>query len=200
MNKEPSMGLDPGLCRDRDLSIRRMRDHRDEYDLIVRWRNQPHVAEWWSTDDDPTPTTFDRVVESYGPRAAHASRVTGCIITVADRPIGYVQFYPWSAEPDEAREMGVPDADGSYGLDLFIGDPDMVDRGLGSRTVALLARHLFEERDARSVALLTPVGNGRAHRAYEKAGFRKLKQTLDSDVVNGERRMSWLMVLERPLG
>ena len=50
-----------------------------------------------------------------------------------------------------------------------------------------------------SVALLTPVGNDRAHRAYEKAGFRRVRQTLDTDVVNGERRMSWLMVLDRPL-
>jgi aminoglycoside 6'-N-acetyltransferase len=95
--------------------------------------------------------------------------------------------------------VGVPDADGSYGLDIFIGEPDMIDRGVGSRTVALLARHLFEERDATSVALVTPVGNERAHRAYEKAGFHKVKQILDTDVVGGERRMSWLMVLDRPL-
>jgi aminoglycoside 6'-N-acetyltransferase len=188
------------LAREGDLAIRRMRDDPADYDLFVRWRNEPHVAEWWTTDDDPTPTTLDRVVEKYGPRAEDGFWVTGCIITVGDRPIGYVQFYPWSAEADEAREMGIPDVEGSYGLDILIGEPDMIDRGLGSRTVALLARHLFEDRNATGVALLTPVGNERAHRAYEKAGFHKVHQTLDTDVVNGERRMSWLMVLERPLG
>jgi aminoglycoside 6'-N-acetyltransferase len=187
------------LVHEGDLAIRRMRDDRDEYELFVRWRNEPHVARWWTTDDDPTPTTFDRVVEDYGPRAEDGSWVTGCIITVGDRPIGYVQLYPWSGAADEAREMGVPDVEGSYGLDIFIGEPDMLDRGLGSRAVALLARHLFETQGATSVALLTPVGNVRAHRAYEKAGFRKVTQTLDTDVVNGDRRMSWLMVLERPL-
>lgn len=185
--------------REGDLAIRRMRDEPADHELVVRWRNEPHVAEWWSTDDDPTPTTFDRVVEKYGPRAEDGSWVTGCIITVGDRPIGYMQFYPWSGAAAEAREMGIPDVDGSYGLDIFIGDPDMVGRGVGSRAVALLARHLFDSHDATSVALLTPVENVRAHRAYEKAGFRKVKQTLDSDVVAGERRMSWLMVLERPL-
>lgn len=188
------------LAREGYLAIRRMRDDRADYELFVRWRNEPHVAEWWSTDDDPTPTTFDRVVERYGPRAEDGSWVTGCIMTVGDRPIGYVQFYPWSAEAGEAREIGIPDIEGSYGLDIFIGEPDMIDRGLGSRAVALLARHLFEAHDATGVDLLTPVGNERAHRAYEKAGFRKVKQTLDTDVVNGERRMSWLMILERPLG
>jgi aminoglycoside 6'-N-acetyltransferase len=183
------------LAREGDLAIRRLRDERDDYELLVRWRNEPHVAEWWSTDDDPTPTTLDRVIESHGPHADEPW-VTDCIITVDDRPVGYIQFYPWS---EEADEMGIPDRDGSYGLDIFIGESDMIDRGVGSRTVALLARHLFEERDATSVALLTPVGNERAHRAYEKAGLRKVEQILDTDVVNGVRRMSWLMILDRPL-
>ncbi len=96
--------------------------------------------------------------------------------------------------------MGVPDPDASYGLDIFIGEPDMVGRGLGSRAVALVADTCSHAEGATSVALLTPVGNDRAHRAYEKAGFRKVRQTLDTDVVDGERRMSWLMVLDRPLG
>ena len=186
------------LAREGDLAIRRLRDDRDDYDLVVRWRNEPHVAEWWSTDDDPTPMTLARVIETHG-SYDDEPWVTDCIITVGGRPAGFVQFYPWSQEADEARELGISDADGSYGLDIYIGEPDMIDRGVGSRTVALLARHLFEERDATSVALVTPVGNDRAHRAYEKAGFRKVKQTLDTDVVNGERRMSWLMVLDRPL-
>jgi aminoglycoside 6'-N-acetyltransferase len=186
------------LAREGDLAIRRLRDERDDYDLLVRWRNEPHVAEWWSTDDDPTPTTLDRVIERQGPHADEPW-VTDCIITVDGRPVGYVQFYPWSAEADEAEEMGIPDTDGSYGLDIFIGEPGMIDRGVGSRTVALLARHLFEKCDATSVALLSPVGNERAHHAYEKAGFRKVEQVLDTDVVNGERRMSWLMILDRPL-
>jgi aminoglycoside 6'-N-acetyltransferase len=188
------------LIREGELAIRRMRDDPADFEAFVRWRNEPHVAEWWSTDDDPSPVTLEWVVAEYGPQAEDASWVAGCIITVSDHPIGYTQFYPWSAAAGEAREMGIPDTDGSYGLDIFIGEPDMIDRGIGSRAVALLARHLFEERDARGVALLTPVGNERAHRAYEKAGFRKVKRTLDTDVVNGRRRMSWLMVLERPLG
>ena len=187
------------LAREGDLAIRRMRDEPSDYDLFVRWRNEPHVAEWWTTDDDPTPTTTQHVVEQYGPRTEDASWVTSCIISVGDRPVGYLQFYPWDDEAEAAAEMGVLAIEGSYGLDIFIGEPDMIDRGVGSRTVALLSRYLFEACHATGIALLTPVGNERAHRAYEKAGFRKVQQTLDSDVVDGERRVSWLMVLDRPL-
>jgi aminoglycoside 6'-N-acetyltransferase len=187
------------LARDGEFAIRRMRDEPSDYALVIRWRNEPHVAEWWTTDDDPTPTTPERVAEQYGPRTEDAEWVTSCIISLGDRPVGYVQFYPWDSEAETAGEMGIAVIAGSFGLDIFIGEPDVIDRGVGSRVVALLARHLFEARDATAVALLTPVGNSRAHRAYEKAGFRKVRQTLDTDVVNGERRMSWLMVLDRPL-
>ena len=165
------------FAREGDLGIRRMREDHVDDELVVRWRNEPQVAEWWDTDDEPSPMTLGHVARTHGPRADEPW-VTDCIITVGDRPIGYVQFYPWSEEADEAREFGVPDVDGSYGLDIFIGEPDMIDHGVGTRTVSLLARYLFGEQDATSIALLTPVGNERAHRAYEKAGFRKLKQTL----------------------
>lgn len=175
-----------------------MRDATEDYALFARWRNEPHVAEWWNTDDDPVPMTPEYARAEYGPDGD--AWVSGCIISVGDRPVGYVQFYPWSAELDEAREIGVPEPDTSYGLDIFIGEPDVIGRGVGAAVVALVSRHLFEAEGATTVALLTPVGNDRAHRAYEKAGFRKVRQTLDTDVVDGERRMSWLMVLDRPLG
>jgi aminoglycoside 6'-N-acetyltransferase len=186
------------IARDGDVAIRPMRDETHDYELFVRWRNEPHVAEWWNTDDDPVPMTLEHARAEYGPHAD--AWVSACIIAVAERPVGFVQFYPWSDEPDEAREMGVPDPDSSYGLDIFIGEPDMVGRGVGSMVVALVARYVFGTAGANSVALLTPVGNERAHRAYERAGFRKVRQTLDSDVVDGDRRLSWLMVLDRPLG
>lgn len=175
-----------------------MRDRSDDYNLFVRWRNAPHVAAWWNTDDDPVPMTLHHAMAEYGPHTD--AWVHRCFITVGGRPIGYLQFYPWSSEPDEALDMGIPDPATSFGLDIFIGEPGMVGRGLGARAVALVSRYLFDAEGASNVALLTPVGNDRAHRAYEKAGFHKVRQTLDTDVVGGERRMSWLMVRDRPLG
>ena len=37
-----------------------MRDANEDYELFVRWRNEPHVAEWWNTDDDPAPMTLEK--------------------------------------------------------------------------------------------------------------------------------------------
>ena len=179
------------LTRENDLAIRRM--DMDDLPLLVRWRAQAHVRDWWVTDDDPLPT-LATAAERYGPMAGPGSATTACVIELAGTPVGYVQFYRWDSYPDEAREMGIPVDDDAYGLDIFIGDPDVVGTGAGSRAVDLLCRYLFSERGASSVALLTAVDNHRARRAYEKAGLRKIRKALDIDTRGGERIPSWLMV------
>lgn len=175
-----------------------MRDDPADHDLMLRWRNQPHVAEWWDTEDEPSPVALDRIVERYGPRTDDSSMTTSCVIELAGLPIGYLQFYPWGAYADEVQAMRLEMDAGAFGIDVFIGEPDLVDRGIGSRAVDLLSRHLLEERGAPQVAIVTAVDNRRAQRAYEKAGFRKVGRVLDTDVRDGARVPSWLLVRDRP--
>jgi GNAT acetyltransferase-like protein len=126
--QEGSTAIEPEeLARDGELSIRRMRHDPDDYASFVRWRNAPHVAAWWTTDDEPTPITLEGVIEAYGPRAEDGSWVAGCVICVDARPIGYVQYYPWSGAADEAREAGIADVEGSYGLDICSRDTSSID-------------------------------------------------------------------------
>lgn len=185
------------IARDGDLTIRRMRDDPADYALFVRWRNEPHVAEWWTTDDDPTPTTLERVIAHYGPRADHGGD-TRCLIELNGRPIGYTQFYRLDAYPQEVRDMGLELDEDAFAIDIFVGETAFVGRGIGSRTVDALSTFLFEERGASQVAIVTAVDNHRAQRAYEKAGFRTIGVVLDTDVRDGERVRSVLMTRERP--
>ena len=62
-----------------------------------------------------------------------------CIIELEGRPIGYLQFFRWCSWPDAARELDVTRR-GPYGLDVLIGEPDQIGKGIGSRAVALRPR------------------------------------------------------------
>lgn len=183
------------LCRDGDLTIRAMRDDPADYALLVRWRAEPHVHQWWDPDD-PAPS-YDEVVAHYGPRVRGEDPTVACIIELDGRPVGYVQFYRWAAWSDGATEMGVDFDERTYGLDIHIGDPDAIGRGVGSRAVSTLCTFLERERDASWIALTTELTNARAQHAYEKAGFRKVRQVLDTDTRDGERVRCWLMVRDR---
>lgn len=177
-----------------DLVIRRMRDDEDDYNRMVEWRNLPHVRHWW--DPDHPPLTLELAKEEYRSDTLPDAVSKACIIELQGRAIGFVQFYRWSSYPEDAHDVGIPFDDLTYSLDIFIGDPSQVGRGVGTAVVRLLSDYLIDELNASSVSLTTDLYNYGAKRCYEKAGFRKIKEVLDTDTRQGERVRSWLMVKE----
>jgi aminoglycoside 6'-N-acetyltransferase len=177
-----------------DLVIRRMADLDDDYALMVRWRNEPHVGHWW--DPDLPPLTMQRARDEYAPDTRENSDTTACIVELGGAPVGFMQFYRWASYADEAKEVGIPFDDRSWGIDVFIGESEQTGRGLGTRMMTLLCEYLEAERGASSIALTTELDNEVAIRCYEKSGFRKAGQVFDLDTRDGERTRDWLMIRE----
>ena len=176
---------------DGEIAIRRLRDHPDDWAAMARWRAEPHVAGWWDPDE-PIPTA-EELAEDYAEEATPGGKATGCIIEVDGDPVGYLQFYRWADFADETHEMMIGEGPDTWGIDIHVGDPSVAGRGIGSRTVAAICGFLAAERGASDVRLTTELGNVRAQRAYERAGFRKVRQVLDTDTRDGERVWCWLM-------
>jgi len=184
------------IAADGDLVVRRLRDEGADYALISRWRAGPHVHEWWDPDDPPPST--EEAEAQYGPRVRGEEPTTPCIVELAERPIGYLQFYRWLLWPEAAAELDIrADAD-TFGIDLYIGESELVGVGIGTRIVELICGYLETALGASWVALTTEIANERAQRAYEKAGFSKVRQVLDTDTRDGERVRCWLMERRRP--
>ncbi len=107
---------------------------------------------------------------------------------------------PRSDEHAYLAEVGIAVPAGAWGLDIFIGERSLMDRGIGSRTVRLISDHLFAERGATAVALATESENHRAQAAYLRAGMRIVERFLDTDTRGGQRVESVLMIRDRPGG
>jgi aminoglycoside 6'-N-acetyltransferase len=186
------------VAADGDLVIRRLRDRGGDYERLAAWRNSAYVKEWWDPDDPPvTPAV---VAAELGPgRTDHLT--TSCIIELAGEPVGFTQFYRWDADVAYLAEVGLSMPEGSWGLDIFIGESRLVGKGIGSRTVRLLSDHLFAERGATAVALITETGNTRAQAAYVRAGMRVSGAPFrDTDTRGGQRVESIVMIRDRPGG
>jgi aminoglycoside 6'-N-acetyltransferase len=186
------------IATDADLRIREMRDEQADYDLISRWRSEPHVHEWWDPDDPPL--TAEGAAEQYGPRARGEEKTTACIVELEGRPIGYLQFYRWRPSAEAEEELDIQADPDTFGIDVFIGEPELIGRGIGTRVVELACRYLETNRGASWIALTTEIANERAQRAYEKAGFRKVRRVLDTDTRDGQRVWCWLMERRRAAG
>jgi aminoglycoside 6'-N-acetyltransferase len=127
--------------------------------LIRHWLVTPHVAEWWH---DPA-EQFELISGDLD----HPD-MAQFIVASDRRPFGYLQCYNLSA-----WNAGFgPQPAGTRGLDQFIGEPDMLDRGHGSAFVRAFADALLAAGTPRVVVDPDPT-NARAIRAYEKAGFRR---------------------------
>jgi len=57
-------------------------------------------------------------------------------------------------------------------IDVLIGEPEFIDRGVGPRSLSLLLARLRVDPFVTIAGVGTSVSNERAIRAFEKAGFR----------------------------
>ncbi len=138
------------------------------------WLNLPHVMTGYGLGRG---CTLEEVVEQYGPVVSGADKVRGFLLEVTGRPAGYVQTYRILDHPDYARAVGVTDE--AHGVDLFLGDPDLVGRGLGPLVLRRFVEDVvFARTDAVAVVADPPSTNRRSVRALEKAGFRRWREVV----------------------
>mgnify|MGYP000235105090 FL=1 len=143
--------------------------------LVLRWLQQPHVVQWWgNTHEQFELVSGDLEIEA----------MDQYIVETGGWPFGYIQCYDLRAWPDHGfgEHPG-----GTFGVDQFIGEPDMVDRGHGSRFIRAFIERLLANGAPRVVTDPDPE-NARAVRAYEKAGFEKV------DLVDTPDGIALLMV------
>jgi aminoglycoside 6'-N-acetyltransferase len=125
------------------------------------WLAAPHLAQAWNPPDEGVAEIASHLAMAH---------IAPYLIVEAGRPIGYLQVY--HANPDEFWALHDLPRE-TYGLDLFIGPPELVGRGLGTRAVRLAVRHLSALPDAARLHIDPTPDNAAAIRVYEKAGFRR---------------------------
>jgi aminoglycoside 6'-N-acetyltransferase len=144
----------------------------DDLALLRVWLRAPEVLRWWGDPIEQAKILEDDLIEP--DMAMH-------IVSFGAKPFAYAQDYPVDRWP-QSHFAGLPR--GSRAIDSFIGEPQMIGCGHGSDYLRLLAERLVAE-GAPAIAIDPAVGNFRARRAYEKAGFieEKIVQTSEGPAV-----------------
>jgi len=129
--------------------------------LVREWLARPHVAAWWHGGDD---------FEFISGDLDHDD-LAQFIVTMDERPSGYLQCYRIS----DWNEGFGPQPDGTRGIDQFIAEPELLGRGHGSAFIRAFVEGLLNTGTPRFVIDPSPT-NPRAVRAYEKAGFHRVRE------------------------
>lgn len=146
----------------------------DDKSILRKWLSTPSSREWWGDPDHEISLIFD------GEKTGESS---GYIVHGDDGPFAYIQSWPSDKQPADAikREPWVAEQPvGTLGVDITIGRPDLLGKGLGTEVVRQFCQKLFAEGAPRLI-IDPDASNQRAVRAYEKAGFSRFDQFTNPD-------------------
>jgi RimJ/RimL family protein N-acetyltransferase len=144
-----------------------------DLETLQLWLERPHMREWWGDPETELGVIRD-MIEGRDTTQPFVFEVDG-------EALGYIQVwfvcdqltesmiadYPWLVSvPDDA-----------VGIDLSIGDPQALSKGIGTDVLRAFVARLRAQ--GHQVIIIDPdPANHRAVRAYEKAGFRPLPHLL----------------------
>ena len=161
---------------------------RGDLPLMHRWLNTSHVVEWWPDEA----LTLDQIIAKYAPRIDGKEDVRCFVIVHGETPIGYIQAYPIGENSEYAAHVAA--AERVVGIDLFIGEVEVHHRGWGAPIIRQFLNDIVFADPAIESCIIDPaVSNRGAIRAYEKAGFRFLKEVTNQ----GAAEAQYLMRISR---
>lgn len=156
--------------------------------LLHEWLNRKHVADKWDG-----PQSLEEVGGRYG-LLINSQAVFPCLVYMNEAPIGYIQSYNAfnSTGHSNGNSTGgwwTDQPEGTWGVDQFIADENLLGMGLGSAFVKEFTDQLLNRAEVKKVITDPAPENAFAIRAYEKAGFiqSKIVQTPDGPAMLMEK-------------
>lgn len=145
------------------------------FPLLLAWLQAPYVKAWWDKDVVWTPelvqAKYGEYAKGFKTEDGIQKKIRAFVICSDGLPIGYIQTYNAYDFKRSKPLTGLSEDLGAF--DMFIGEASYLNKGLGSRALALFLdtysehKYTFADPDCDNLAAI---------RAYEKAGFKKIKE------------------------
>jgi aminoglycoside 6'-N-acetyltransferase len=137
---------------------------REHLPLLREWLAREHVRRWWHDGGQSLGHAEDAL--------AGRDATEYFLIVLDGRPIGMIETYLVADNPDWGTTIG--EGEGAAGLDLLIGEKDAIGRGIGPQVLAP-REVVFARPGTQAVVATVEEPNRRSWRAFEKAGFRHVR-------------------------
>lgn len=139
---------------------------------LQAWLDREHVALWWRDA---------RAEDQLDPNEHF-------IIELDGEPVGMIQTYLVDDYPEWKAVIG--DEPSLAGVDLLIGEDEHVGRGLGPRVLRRFAQEVvFARPETAAVVATVDERNRRSWRAFEKAGFRHVRDVEEDGLAHRLMRL-----------
>lgn len=151
-----------------------------DFDLLTTWHAEPHIIEAYGEE-----RSIEKVTSRYTVKLSDPA-IEMFIVIENGRDIGFIQAYN---APEVGHGWWPDEPKGTWGVDVFIGEPDCLDRGKGPVLIKEFSDALLARPGVQKVISDPDPKNKRSIGAFKKAGFLEVKPitTPDGDALLMEK-------------
>ena len=158
------------------ILFRKLEDNDNDYNMLYKWCSKKHVYEWF----EQRVLSFDEIKEKYKNKLK-SNKEDLFIITYNNIDIGLVQIYRSDYYED------------SYEYDLFIGEEEYLNKGIGTEIVNKINKMIYENYNTNSIILRPFKRNQRAISCYKKCNFKVIDEYNGYDTLNNPELITVLI-------
>ena len=155
-------------------------DEEDTYKLIHKWCSNNNVYEWF----EQRVLSYDEIKNKYKNKYVDGKQHL-FMIKDGNKLIGLVQIYQY----DDLMIDELKKYPNIYEFDLFIGERDYLDKGIGTKVVGIVNQFIYDNYQADCIVLRPFKRNVRAIKCYEKSGFRIVAEYDGKDTLGNFERI-----------
>lgn len=175
--------------KDGKLELRQLIDCDDDYKKLEKWYQEEEIYSHF----EQRKLKYKEIKEKYYPRTLKEAKIPVYMIEYDKAPIGIIQYQLINSENKKLYNIYYNKC---YEIDIFIGELTMQGHGIGKKTINLLSKYLFKEKNAESLVMCPLKDNITAIKCYEKCGF-KINNSFKTEDTIGDLQEYLLMIKEQ---
>lgn len=172
----------------RDVNIRLLQDKVEDYKMLEIWYQEKEIY----SSFEQRKLNNKEIKEKYYPRTLKTAKIPVYMIEYKDKPVGIIQYK--LVEEEDKKLYKLP-GNNIYEIDIFIGELNEHNKGIGSKAINILSNLLKKEKNAEILVMCPLENNTKAINCYKKCGFY-IKDYFDTKDTIGILHTYALMVKE----
>lgn len=175
--------------KDEEIKLRILNNSEDDYKLLEKWYQNKAVYLHF----EQRKLNYEEVKKKYCPRTSLDSKIPVFMIEYNNIPVGIIQYQLINNENKKLYDLNI---DNSFEVDIFIGETNLYNKGIGRKSINLLSNYLFKEKKANAIIMCPLKENKNAIKCYENCGF-KIKKEFQTEDTIGIIQKYILMIKEK---
>ena len=147
-----------------NVNIRLLKDAVADYKLLEKWYQEEEIY----SSFEQRKLNYEEIKEKYYPRTLKTTKIPVYMIEYKQKPVGIIQY---KLLDEKDKELYKLKGNNIYEMDIFIGELNEHNKGIGSSAINKLSEFLYNKKNADILVMCPLENNTKAINCYKKCGF-----------------------------